>query len=89
MIVYVIYALFSSLSQFSATFLDIFVFVALLLATNIFASVFMACIAFAVAILTFKRGLDPDNFVIPIESSLADTFTTVSLLIMLSLIGGI
>jgi cation transporter-like permease len=31
--------------------------------------------------------LDPDNFVIPIESSLADSITTISLLVALGLIG--
>jgi len=31
--------------------------------------------------------LDPDNFVIPIESSLADGITTVALLVALFLIG--
>jgi cation transporter-like permease len=48
----------------------------------------MITVSFAVAILTFQKGLDPDNFVIPIESSLADTITTAGLFIMLSLIGG-
>jgi len=40
-----------------------------------------------VAVLTFQRGLDPDNFVIPIESSLADGITTISLLAALFLVG--
>jgi cation transporter-like permease len=44
-------------------------------------------IAYTTAILTFKRGLDPDNFVIPIESSLADSLTTISLFAALSLLG--
>ena len=57
-----------------------------LLATNILAVSFMVLISYAVAIFTYKRGWDPDNFVIPIESSLADGITTVSLLAMLTLI---
>jgi cation transporter-like permease len=40
-----------------------------------------------VAILTFQKGLDPDKFVIPIESSLADSITTIALLAALFLIG--
>jgi cation transporter-like permease len=40
-----------------------------------------------VAILTFKKGLDPDNFVIPIESSIADSVTTVALLAAIFLTG--
>ncbi len=58
-----------------------------LLATNVLAVFFMVLISYAVAIFTYKRGWDPDNFVIPIESSLADSITTVSLLAMLTLIG--
>jgi len=40
-----------------------------------------------VAILTYRRGWDSDNFVIPIESSLADSITTISLLLALNTIG--
>ena len=58
-----------------------------LLATNILATVSMVFISISVAVLTFRKGLDPDNFVIPIESSLADILTTISLVIMLSLAG--
>jgi len=57
-----------------------------LLTTNILAVSLMVIISFAVAIFTQKRGWDPDNFVIPIESSLADAVTTVSLLIALIMV---
>lgn len=53
----------------------------------LFAGLFMILISFSIAILTFHRGLDPDNFVIPLESSLADAITTVSLLALLLLAG--
>jgi len=46
----------------------------------------MGVISFTVAILTYRRGWDPDNFVIPIESSLADTVTSVFLFIALVLL---
>jgi cation transporter-like permease len=46
----------------------------------------MAVIAYTVAIYTFRRGWNPDNFVIPIESSLADTLTTAAIIIALALI---
>lgn len=62
-------------------------FTAQLLMTNILAVSMMVIIAYAVAIFTYRRGLDPDNFVIPIESSLADSITTVSLLAALNAIG--
>jgi len=62
-------------------------FTALLFVTNILAALSMVIIAYAVGILTYRKGWDPDNFVIPIESSLADTITTISLLVALNLIG--
>jgi cation transporter-like permease len=43
-------------------------------------------VSFATSILTFQRGLDPDNFVIPIESVLADGVTSVSLLAVLNIL---
>ncbi len=55
--------------------------------TNLFSVAVMVYLVFSIAVLTFRRGLDPDNFVIPIESSLADAITTFFLLIGASLIG--
>jgi len=84
---FVIYSVSSLVIQgiFSlSTFLS---FTALLLTTNLMAASSIIIIAFIVALLTFQRGLDPDNFVIPIESSLADSITTISLLVALSLAG--
>lgn len=43
----------------------------------------MIVLSFVVAISTRRRGWDPDNFVIPIEGSMADAVTTVSLLVVL------
>jgi len=57
-----------------------------LLAINIIAVAVMLFIVYAVAVYTFRRGWNPDNFVIPIESSLADTVTTAAILISLALI---
>jgi mgtE-like transporter len=53
--------------------------------TNLIAVSCMVIISFAVAIFTQKRGWDPDNFVIPIESALADAVTTASLLLALTM----
>lgn len=84
-----LFTLYSGISSFAGGIFTVGAFVrftAQLLATNILAVSFMVLIAYAVAIFTYKRGWDPDNFVIPIESSLADGITTVSLLAMLTLI---
>ena len=61
-------------------------FTSLLLTANIMAVTAIVLISYAVSILTFKKGLDPDNFVIPIESSLADSITSIALLVALFLV---
>jgi mgtE-like transporter len=61
-------------------------FTSILLTTNIIAVSAIILISYAVSILTFQKGLDPDNFVIPIESSLADSITSMALLTALFLI---
>jgi len=55
----------------------------LLLIANVIAVPIIIAFSYFISILTFKRGLDPDNFVIPIESSLADNITTVALFLAL------
>jgi mgtE-like transporter len=52
----------------------------LLLIVNIVSVGAIVLFSYGVSFLTFKRGLNPDNFVIPIESSLADTITSIVLL---------
>ncbi len=42
-------------------------------------------ISFSTAIVTRRRGLDPDNFIIPIETSISDGLTTIGLLVALTL----
>jgi len=54
--------------------------------TSLMAVTAIVLISYAVSILTFKKGLDPDNFVIPIESSLADSITSIALLVALFLV---
>ena len=85
-IMFVIYALLSSFISGATTLGDLIIFTSQLLTTNILAVSVMIFIAFAVAIFTFRRGWNPDNFVIPIESSLADTITTAAILVALALI---
>jgi mgtE-like transporter len=57
-----------------------------LLATNAFALIAMTLISYAFAILTFKKGLDPDHFVIPLETALAATITSTAVLAALFLL---
>ncbi|NWG11456.1 magnesium transporter [Candidatus Bathyarchaeota archaeon] len=57
--------------------------ISMLFITNIIAVAVIVLLSYAIAILTFQRGLNPDNFVIPLESSLADSLTSIALLIAL------
>jgi len=51
--------------------------------TNLLVIPVISVVSFAVGIVTFRRGLNPDNFVIPFETSLADSLTTVILYLMI------
>jgi len=85
-VMFVLYSIFSSFISGAKTLGDLLMFASQLLTTNILAVSVMILIAYAVAIFTFRRGWNPDNFVIPIESSLADTVTTAAILVALALI---
>jgi mgtE-like transporter len=84
----VMFVLFSALSLVmngAFTIYGFLGFTSVLLAANAIAVAAIVFVSYGIAILTFRRGLDPDNFVIPIESSLADSITTAALLVVLSL----
>ncbi|MEJ2271453.1 MAG: magnesium transporter [Candidatus Bathyarchaeota archaeon] len=85
-LMFIIYAILSSFINEPKKIVKIFLFTSQLLMTNFFAVLIMIFIAYAIAIYTFRRGWNPDNFVIPIESSLADTVTTASILLTLMII---
>jgi mgtE-like transporter len=59
----------------------------ILLIANVIAVTAIVLVSYSISILTFKRGLDPDNFVVPIESSFADSVTSIALLVALLLVG--
>ena len=85
-VMFIIYGIVSSVMSGAKTLGEMIMFTGQLLTTNILAVSLMVFIAYAVAIFTFRRGWNPDNFVIPIESSLADTVTTAAILVALALI---
>jgi len=87
LIMFIVYSVLSLLIQGTFSLNTFLTFTALLFTANLMAASSIIIVAYMAAILTFQRGLDPDNFVIPIESSLADGITTISLLAALSLIG--
>jgi mgtE-like transporter len=85
-VMFLVYALLSVFISGVNTLEELLVFTGQLLTTNVVAVAVMLFVAYAVAISTFRRGLNPDNFVIPVESSLADTVTTAAALLALALI---
>jgi mgtE-like transporter len=86
MIMFVVYVVLSSVFMGTIAAEEILTFTGHLVATNVLAVSVMLFVAYAVAIYTFRRGWNPDNFVIPIESSLADTVTTAAVIVALALI---
>ncbi len=83
---FTLYSITSSLMSETTTLGNALEIATQLLTTNILAVSAMAIIVYDIAISTYRRGLDPDNFVIPLESSLADSITTLSLFIALTVI---
>jgi len=63
-----------------------YLFTSILLVANVFAMIPMILISYAFAILTFKKGLDPDHVVIPLETALAGAITSSALLAALFLL---
>ena len=62
------------------------IILARIVSMNLVMMPIISVITFAVAIETRNHGLDPDNFIIPIETSLSDGLTTVVLFLALTLI---
>jgi len=81
---FTIYSLASSFIQGITASSNVMRFTVQLLATNVLAVPCTVLVAYVATILTYRRGWDPDNFVIPIGSSLADSITTVWLFIALT-----
>jgi mgtE-like transporter len=85
-IMFVFFPVLSLLVNESFTAHAFLAFTSFLIITNLIAVGAIVLISYAISILTFQKGLDPDNFVIPIESSLADSITSAALLVALLLI---
>jgi mgtE-like transporter len=54
-----------------------------LLVTNVVSVSAIIMVAFFVSLITFRRGLDPDSFVLPLLTALADSIATAALLLAL------
>ena len=82
MFMFVLYALSSSLVYGVGGFLRL---LSEALTTHILVVPLIVLISFGTAIVTRKRGLDPDNFIIPLETSFSDGLTTIGLLVALTI----
>lgn len=80
---FIVYSFISSYFYGSEALLSLVLTVAL---TNLLVIPTIAFLSFLVGILTFQHGLNPDNFIIPIESSIADGMTTYILYLVIQLI---
>lgn len=87
LIMYCVYSILSLIAQGIFTLSNFLSFTALLLIANLIAASCIILVSYSVAILTYQRGFDPDNFEIPIESSLADSLTSIALLVSLFIVG--
>ncbi|MCX8188639.1 MAG: magnesium transporter [Nitrososphaeria archaeon] len=59
--------------------------ISITLFSNIISFLFISIFSLTVATQTFKYGLDPDNFVIPLVASVSDVAATLSLVVSISI----
>lgn len=85
----VLLAVFALLIQGKLAASTFYSLASVLLVANLIAVTLIVLISFAVSILAFQKGLDPGNFVIPIESAFAASITSVALLVALALLGSV
>lgn len=83
---FILYSIISSLATGITIGISIIRFFSQLLITNMLSVSAITSLSFLIAVLTYKRGWDPDNFVIPLESALADGITTMALLTALTIL---
>jgi mgtE-like transporter len=85
-IMFIILALVSLSIHRLFSFSSFYSLFSIVLVANVLAVAAIVILTYSISILTFKKGLDPDNFVIPVESSLADSVTSLALFVALLII---
>jgi mgtE-like transporter len=86
-VMFIVMAVLSSTINGTLSLSNLSAFISILLIANVIAVVGVVLLSYGVSILTFQRGLDPDNFVIPIVSSFSDSLMSIALLIAIVLVG--
>jgi len=79
LVVFIIYSFVTIMIAGQFSVIAVVEIMKLLLISNIFAIIAIVAVALTVSILTFKVGLNPDNFVNPMVSTVADVVATISL----------
>ncbi|MCW3997170.1 MAG: magnesium transporter [Candidatus Bathyarchaeota archaeon] len=87
LLMFIILAFLALLLTTPFSFSSLYNIISILFLTNVFAVLAIVLLTYSISILTFKKGLDPDNFVIPVESSFADVVTSIALLASLLMLG--
>jgi mgtE-like transporter len=65
---------------------NLFFIIQVALLSNVMSFLMISLFSLMIATQTFKRGLDPDNFVIPLTTSVSDTVSTFILMLVLMLV---
>ena len=86
LLIFTILALISLLVNSVFTPSAVVSFLGVIWISNIIAVITIVFLSYGISIFTFKKGLNPENFVIPLETSLATTITSTALLIALLLL---
>jgi len=84
-IVFSVFAIIGGLT-YAFSFIEVLRSIIIVILTNIFLMVPLTFISLGSALITFKRGLNPDNFTIPIIASLSDFLTTITLFFIVNVI---
>ncbi|MEM4522564.1 MAG: magnesium transporter [Nitrososphaeria archaeon] len=63
----------------------LFYMITITLFSNIISFLFISVFSLTIATQTFKYGLDPDNFVIPLVASVSDVGATLSLVVSIGI----
>ncbi len=87
-IVFGVFAIIGSLT-YAFSLIEVLRSIFMVILTNAFLMIPLTLISFGLALVTFKRGLNPDNFTIPIIASLSDFLTTITLFLIVNVIMGL
>jgi len=67
--------------------IDVMKFLFIFILSGVILTIGIMCIILVTAFLSFKRGIDPDNTVIPVVTTLGDSLGIISLLSMIWVMG--